>query len=79
MKRKFDAAARQRKPRGRGADVSTLVKRDIERRVTVGARKYGERLRTHNGRSAILDAYQGAFDLVLYLGQHIEESRRGKR
>jgi hypothetical protein len=54
-------------------DVATLVYSDIEARVQRGERQYGERLTTHNGRDALLDAYQEALDLVLYLRQALEE------
>lgn len=56
-----------------GVDVAALVHDDIEARVDKGADEYGERLRTHNGRNALVDAYQEALDLCLYLRQEIEE------
>jgi hypothetical protein len=31
---------------------------DIEARILLGERKYGTRLKSHNGRDAWLDAYQ---------------------
>ena len=56
-------------------DVCTLVQQDLEDRIQLGEKRYGERLQTFNGRSAIWDAYQEALDLVVYLRQHIEEQR----
>lgn len=67
------ATAHQRRPRGRGADIATLVHADIEERVELGKQQYGERLRAHNGRDALVDAYQEGLDLVLYLRAAIEE------
>jgi len=56
-------------------DIASLVKQDIEQRVQQGKEEYGERLRPHNGRDALQDAYEEAIDLALYLRQQIEESR----
>lgn len=42
-------------------------------RDRLGVRKYGTRLRAHNGRRALVDAYQEALDLAVYLRQCIEE------
>lgn len=57
----------------RGKDVASLVKDDIEARISDGAIKYGQRLTTHNGRVALLDAYQEILDLAVYLRQALEE------
>jgi len=35
--------------------------------------KYHTYLLTHNGRDALIDAYQEALDLAMYLRQAIEE------
>lgn len=61
------------KREGEGRDVAALVHDDIEARVEEGEEKYGERLRTENGRDALVDAYQEVLDLALYLRQEIEE------
>lgn len=58
---------------GFGAIAGRIVG-DIEARVSMGARKYGERLTTHNGRDAALDAYQEVLDAILYTGQKQLES-----
>jgi len=63
----------QKMPSGRGPDIVELVKNDLECRAILGARKYGERLKPHNGRDALVDAYQEALDLCMYLRQEIEE------
>ena len=55
-----------------GSDVAkilTFVGDDIEARVRSGERKYGVRLRAHNGRNALLDLYQEILDGVNYAQQ----------
>ena len=54
-------------------DVASIVFADIGARVVAGEIKYGTRLQTFNGRDALLDAYQEAIDLVMYLRQAILE------
>jgi len=58
--------------------VAELVMADIEGRAKLGEKKYGERLMTFNGRSALQDAYEEALDLAMYLRQKIEEDNRRK-
>ena len=53
--------------------VWDLVLRDIAERDKAGAAKYGTRLQPHNGRRPLVDAYQEALDLVVYLRQEIYE------
>ena len=60
-------------PTGTGAIVLARVITDIESRADMGREKYGTYLRTDNGRDALMDAYQEAIDLVMYLGQVIME------
>lgn len=55
------------------ADVTDLVLADLRERRQAGTAKYGTPLKTHNGRDALVDAYQEALDLALYLRQAIEE------
>lgn len=50
-----------------------LVKEDIEERDKIGEKKYNTRLQAFNGRDALVDAYQEALDLVVYLRQAIFE------
>lgn len=42
---------------------------DLRERALAGEKKYGTPLRAHNGRDALVDAYQEALDLVMYLSQ----------
>jgi hypothetical protein len=44
-----------------------LVIKDMDARDTVGLMKYGTRLRPHNGRDMLRDAYEEALDLAVYL------------
>lgn len=53
--------------------IQNLVIADIEARKAYGLRKYGTLLQPNNGRDALMDAYQEALDLVMYLRQAIEE------
>jgi hypothetical protein len=50
-----------------------LVMRDMADRDKEGRRKYGVPLQPFNGRDAMVDAYQEALDLVVYLRQAILE------
>lgn len=47
--------------------VWDLVKIDIEARDVFGASQYKTRLQPHNGRDYLVDVYQEALDLVVYL------------
>ena len=53
-----------------------LVIRDMHERDAEGRRKYGTPLQAGNGRDPLVDAYQEALDLVVYLRQAIEERGR---
>ena len=53
--------------------VWDLVIADMRRRDAFGEGKYGTRLRPHNGRDSLLDAYQEALDLCVYLRQALYE------
>lgn len=57
--------------------VWSLVLADMVERDKEGRRKYGVPLQPHNGRDVLVDAYQEALDLVVYLRQAIYE-RDGK-
>jgi hypothetical protein len=70
---RFDATKRQELPRGIDVDVCTLVKTDLENRAQMGERKYGERLKPHNGRDALLDLYQEILDAAMYARQMLYE------
>lgn len=54
-------------------DVTPLLIADLEARAAVGLKKYGRPLQTHNGRNALLDAYEEALDMALYLKQALME------
>jgi hypothetical protein len=54
-----------------------LVLEDIKQRDSDGEKKYGTRLQGFNGRDPLIDAYQEALDLVVYLRQEIWE-RKGR-
>ena len=56
-----------------GRAIWDLVIADMAERDQVGRQRYGTPLQAHNGRDALVDAYQEALDLVVYLRQAIEE------
>jgi hypothetical protein len=53
--------------------VWDLVIADMRERDASGLAKYGTRLQPGNGRDALVDAYQEALDLCVYLRQAIAE------
>lgn len=53
--------------------VYAEVMTDIAHRAEVGREKYHTYLMTHNGRNPLVDAYQEALDLVVYLKQALME------
>lgn len=53
--------------------VWSLVLTDMVQRDKLGRERYGTPLQPHNGRDALLDAYQEALDLCVYLRQAIFE------
>jgi hypothetical protein len=65
------------KPEPPAANNSTpiweMVIADMQERDRVGRQRYGTPLQANNGRDALLEAYQEALDLVVYLRQAIEE------
>lgn len=71
------AAVHQPDPKGQGKIIMELVREDFELRAAAGKLKYGTELRAHNGRDALMDAYQEAVDLCMYLRQAMYE-RDGK-
>jgi len=48
-----------------------LVREDMKDRDRFGSQKYGMPLHPYNGRDALVDAYQEALDLCVYLRQAI--------
>jgi hypothetical protein len=53
--------------------VWELVIQDMQERDTMGNERYGTRLQPFNGRDALVDAYQEALDLAVYMRQAIYE------
>jgi hypothetical protein len=47
--------------------------KDLKARSNMGRAKYGTRLKTNNGRDALMDAYQEILDALMYLKQEIME------
>lgn len=56
-----------------GRPIWELVIEDMRERDRRGRAKYGTPLQAGNGRNALIDAYQEALDLAVYLRQAIEE------
>ena len=53
--------------------IQDLVIADMAERKRVGIARYGTALQPHNGRDALVDAYQESLDLTMYLRQMIYE------
>ena len=53
--------------------VQTLVMNDMADRLKLGIERYGTGLQAHNGRDMLLDAYEEALDLCVYLRGAIYE------
>lgn len=66
-------------PIASSGDVWSMVMADMADRRNVGIERYGTSLQPHNGRDALVDAYQEALDLAVYLRQAIEERRIADR
>jgi len=60
-------------PRDSQGDVWLLVIKDMEDRRLLGIERYGQPVQPHNGRDALVDAYQEVLDCAVYLRQAIEE------
>lgn len=70
----FDASKPEPAPKeGVGTPIYKLVMNDLKVRAVEGRKKYGCYLYAGNGRDALIDAYQEALDLAMYLRQRIEE------
>ncbi len=65
----------QQPPVSSKGDMWLLVLKDMEDRRRMGIEKYGTPLQPFNGRNPLIDAYQEALDLCVYLRQAIEESK----
>jgi|SRR5208337_1125085 len=81
------AAQVQPMPTGNGIDVAIEaaadlrrmghpeLAEDIEARIRLGEKKYGTRLKSHNGRDAMLDLHQELCDALNYAKQLEIEGR----
>ena len=58
--------------------IAQELHKDLDARAAMGEAKYGECLRAHNGRDALLDAYQELLDAWVYLRQRLEEQHEDK-
>ena len=58
--------------------VWDMVIQDMKERDHFGLSRYSTRLQPFNGRDALVDAYQEALDLVVYLKQKIMENELNK-
>jgi hypothetical protein len=56
-----------------GPAIWPMVIADMQSRDAAGRAKYGTPLQANNGRDALVDAYQEALDLAVYLRQAIAE------
>jgi len=63
---------------GDARETWELVIADMRERDAAGARKYGVRHQHDNGRDHLIDAYQEALDLVVYLRAEIEKRRAAR-
>lgn len=71
------AIARQPSPVPNGSTpIADLVMADVRARQELGQRRYGVDLQANNGRDALVDAYQEAIDLAMYLRQLLEERQK---
>lgn len=81
------ATAKQPAPTGDGVDVTESIialpvvgdelAQDFARRSLKGRLEYGTSLKTHNGRDAVVDAYQELLDAAVYLHQAWLEAEEG--
>lgn len=69
----MDASKREPMPKKGKIPILPLVIKDLQNRGKVGFRKYKTPLQSFNGRDALIDAYQEALDLCMYLRQCIAE------
>jgi hypothetical protein len=72
------ASTREPMPHKGNIDILPLVISDLQERDKVGRKKYGTTLQSNNGRNALMDAYQEALDLCMYLRQVICETESRK-
>lgn len=73
-----NASAKEPSPKPGGRIVLLHVAQDLQDRAVMGKKKYGTYLQSNNGRDALMDAYQEALDLVMYLKQALIEREEAK-
>ena len=71
--KQHDLIEPQPNPEKSNGDLWLGVIEDMKQRRNFGIQKYGVPLQCNNGRDALIDAYQEALDLVVYLKQSIIE------
>lgn len=59
--------------------VFRALQADLIRRADGGEKKYGTRLRTFNGRSAVLDGYQELLDAINYNRQELQQKLKKQK
>lgn len=75
--KKIKSSVREPMPTPGKNNILPLVINDLQERDKMGTVKYGTTLQSHNGRDSLMDAYQEALDLVMYLRQLITERETG--
>lgn len=77
---KLMSKAHEREPEPKKGKENVLpnVIKDLKLREEVGIKRYGTPLQTHNGRNSLMDAYQEALDLAMYLKQKLMEEENNK-
>ena len=73
MSKTLDKDHQQPLPKKGDVVIYNLVIDDIMNKADRGKQKYGTYLQSNNGRDALLDAYEEAIDLVMYLKQALVE------
>lgn len=53
--------------------LARAINTDIHKCIEIGIKRYGRPLQTHNGRVALIDAYEESLDCANYLAQHTLE------
>ena len=62
-------------PKEGGQIILPLVIEDLKKRAVEGQKRYGTMLQSENGRDALIDAYEEALDLCMYLRQELERRK----
>lgn len=70
---KIDPTKPEPAPKKGQINITAVVIEDLKSRDLFGKNKYGTTLKSHNGRDALMDAYQEALDLLKYIRQEIAE------